>query len=123
MVYASPVPPETARWLNLLRASPSFVLVEGRTAGHERLHQPLRVPANSGMCWVSGTVTTASEQSFDAVHVVSTDEGGQLAETYVWADAWFRAEELPTMLSLAHDAVFPFRYTFAVPLEGDHYSQ
>lgn len=118
----SAVTPQTAKWLNLLRGSPTFVLVEGMNPGEEKVQQLTRVPSSIGACWISGTVTISSGMTIDAVHVVSTDDGGQLTETYVWVDGWVRAGDLPEVLELPSQAVFPFRYTLAVPLEDDRFS-
>jgi hypothetical protein len=119
---SSSVAPETAQWLNLLRESSSFVLFEGRNAGDERLEQVETVPTDSGICWIGGSLTTANGRTLDAVHLVNTDDGGQLVGSYVWVDGWHRIEDLPSHLGDPPSTVYPFDYTLAVPLAEDRFS-
>lgn len=118
----TPIGPEVAQWLNLLRTSPAFVLFEGAEPGNERLEQVEVVLAGVGNCWISGQLATASHRSFEAVHVVSTNDGGQVVRSYVWIDDWYSADELGAVIGEEARSVYPLRYSLAVPLEEDRYS-
>lgn len=114
---ADPVSDEAARWLNLIRGSPTFVVKE--SAGGSQVLQIEQIPDLSGAWWVCGTVTTSGGHTFEAVHVVSTDDGGELLQTYVWADGWLTIASLAERRGMSARDVFPFDHTFAVPLERD----
>ena len=118
MAFSS-VAPETAQWLNLIRESPSFVLFEGRNPGDECLQQVEVVSPDSGICWIGGSLTTADGRTLDAVHLVNTDDGGQLAGSYVWVGGWHRIEDFASQLDEEPSSVYPFDYSLAVPLAED----
>ncbi len=111
----------TTQFLNLLRGSPTFVIIEGHAAADVRIEQIPEIPTGVGICWVAGTLTTAAGTHLDAVHKVSTDDGGELAGSFVWTDGWFTTEALPVVLGIAPERVFPFDYTLSVPLQEDRY--
>jgi hypothetical protein len=68
-----------------------------------------------------GTITTAAGLTLAAVHIVSTDDGGRLSQSYVCVDEWIQANALPESLNVEPSKVFPFEYTLAVPAEDDRY--
>lgn len=117
----SAITSEQTKLLNLLRQNPAFFLCDDSTSGESRLLSLEVVPDHSGTCWISGTLATAAGDTYDAVHVVSTDDGGELQRTYVWDGVWLAAADLPRHLDLDSSLVFPYAYTLAVPLERDIY--
>lgn len=121
-VFPIPVDPNVGKWLNLLRASPSFVLLEGPQPGDERLEEMRVVPTNSGVCWISGQVTTPQQRTFEAVHIVNTDDGGQLTRSYVWDGEWYPVDQLAVIVGEEGGRTHPFHYSFAVVLQEDRYS-
>ncbi len=114
-----------AKWLNLIRTSPTFVLKDTPDGGAKVL--PLKeVPANDGFYWIGGKTTLASGQELVSVFHVDTDSAGELCGVYWWVDErWVDSQDPEVGVILgSRESVFPFDWAFSVPLEENaHHSQ
>ena len=113
---------ETTKWLHLLRGSPRFVLKD-KPDGGAQVTSPEMVPARDGFYWVFGRTTLRSGRGLDSVFHLDTDSGGELNEVY-WliGDSWYDYRDPKAREILGSDEeVFPFDWSYSVPLEEDAY--
>ena len=111
---------ETRRMLNLLVASPTFVLAERDDDPEIRSLES--IPSNSGFYWVAGTSTFAGGREVSSVFVVDSDAGGELWRVYWLLEAgWFESTDEAALeaAGLTRGEVFPFDWRLAVPLQRD----
>jgi hypothetical protein len=116
--------PELSKRLNLLRSSCNFVMQEVGDQGEAKLMTVPRVPPSSGIYWISGACKLRGGRELESVFRIDTDSGGSLLAAYWWIEGrWFEQDSpdaLPT-IGLPRDAVFPYDWTYAVPLAEDIY--
>lgn len=119
--------PDTAviRWLNLLRGSPGFVIRNDPHTGAPSVVQVEIVPDDDGVYWIAGTTTIPRGDVISSVFEVDTSAGGSLMGVYWRIDGtWISSSEKTRALGAldaAEDDVFPFDWTYAVPLAHDIY--
>lgn len=113
----------TAKRINLLHGAPRFVLRVDPATGRGEVSNPSRVPKASGEYWIHGTTILSGGVELPSVLVVDTDSGGTLRAVF-WKGAdggWIDSQnpQVPEMLGLSRDRIFPFDWRFDVPLEQD----
>ncbi len=113
---------ELAKSLNLLRASPSFVL--RRTPGASSLDviNPTSIPNDGSDYWVAATSFLKCGRQLPTVAVIWA--GGETGKFYWFSGGrWIESDDPVTLntLGLKHDEVFPFDWRYAVPLDADPY--
>lgn len=115
----------TIQWLNLLHGSPSFVIRIDPRTGAPTVVQVEIVPEDDGRYWVAGTTILARGDRIPSVFEVDTTAGSSLAGVYWKIDeTWMSSTEKTRILPALHaavDDVFPFDWTYAVPLARDVY--
>lgn len=115
----------TIQWLNLLHGSPSFVIRIDPHTDAPTVVQVEIVPKDDGVYWIAGTTTLPRGDRIPSVFEVDTSAGGSLAGVHWKIDGgWISSSEKRRALS-ALDAeegeVFPFDWTYAIPLAQDIY--
>lgn len=80
------------------------------------------IPKGTGVYWVAGESRLRSGRKLESVFRVDTDGGGSLV-TVFWKinGHWYRHEDADTLsaLEMKRENVFPFDWSFTVPLEED----
>jgi hypothetical protein len=116
---------ELAKTLNLPRTSPAFALKQIGNDGSLEVIQLRKIPADSAIYWVSGTSKLASGRDVPSVFVIA-DGGGSLIKVYWYVgDRWFHSDDADALdaLGLSRDEVFPFDWSYALPVANDVYHQ
>ena len=116
---------ELAKTLNLPRTSPTFVLKQIGDDGSLEVVQLGKIPSDDAVYWLSGSSKLASGREVPSVFVVS-DGGGSLVKVYWYVDdRWFQSDDADALdaLGLGRNDVFPFDWSYAVPVENDVYHQ
>jgi len=115
-----PVDQDLAKWLNLVRASPLFVLKDKADGGANVLRLE-RVPENDGFYWIHGQTTLPTGRILVSVFHVDTDSHGEICAAYWWIDGHWVSSQDPNLEATLgpRESVFPFAWEFTVPLEGD----
>jgi len=84
------------------------------------------IPKSSGAYWISGNTRLRCGRDILSVFRVDTDSGGTLT-TVFWkiGPNWYRHDDLDTLgaLELPKEEVFPFGWSFSIPLEEDIFHQ
>ena len=115
---------ELIKDLNFISGQPTWVYHELANEDMVNLLRLQRVPYQTGIYWIAGESTLASGKRLGSVFRVDSDAGGSLATVY-WKinDMWFRHDDTAALeaLGLVKNDVFPFDWSFAVPLEEDHF--
>ena len=80
----------------------------------------------TGDYWLAGETRLRSGQILESVFSVNTDSGGALGDVF-WRidDKWYRQDDLETLavLGIKKEDVFPYDWSFAIPLEEDIFHQ
>lgn len=113
----------TIQWLNLLHGSPGFVIrIDPRTGGSTVVQVEV-VPDDDGVYWIAGTTTLPRGDRLPSVFQVDTATGGRLMGVHWKIDrAWMPSSEtarIRRVLDAAEHDLFPFAWTYAVPLTRD----
>jgi len=110
--------------LQFLNSQPSWVYRELPGEDRAELLEPATVPAETGVYWIAGETTLHAGRKLESVFCVDTDAGGELVSVF-WkiGDHWYRHDDTDTLaaLELSQDEVFPFDWSYVVPLEEDIY--
>lgn len=116
--------PELIKQLNLVNGSPRFVLRENQRTGKLELKNPPVVPDGDGIYWVAATCRLKNGMELPAVLRVDTDAGGSLQSVF-WKieGGWVEHSGSDTLkrLGLTSSEVFPFDWSFKVPLHRDSF--
>ena len=118
---------ELVQFLNLVHLTPGFVIHEtDQTSTGSEFINVQTIPNNDGIYWVPGKVIFKNLDEHDAVFVVDTNSGGSFLEVFLyldkkWWDLIHRDPHLFDVLHVDKDDVFPFDWTFSIPLEYDMY--
>jgi hypothetical protein len=113
---------ELVQALNLLQSSPSFVL---RQCDDRRMDvsQVALVPNDGSVYWIAGESQLPVGRAIPSVFIVENG-GGNLIAVYWFIDkAWCKPSDPDTLakLDLRREDVFPFDWSYAVPVENDIY--
>jgi hypothetical protein len=80
------------------------------------------IPKGTGTYWIAGETRLRSGRKLESVFRVDTNGGGSLVAVF-WKinGKWYRHEDSDTLAALGMEKadVFPFDWSFAVPLEED----
>jgi hypothetical protein len=108
--------------LQFLCAQPSWAYKEVAGHGKAEVIKPTSIANQTGVYWVAGTSTLRGGRKLDSVFRVDTNAGGTLISVY-WkiGSQWHFHDDLDVLpnLGLVSDEVFPFDWSFAIPLEYD----
>jgi len=108
---------ETAKSLNLLIGSPTFVFRHGEVAFE--LVRPAMIPADGHTYSVAGESMLPDGTRVASVFVIE-DGGGNLRTTYWQIEGdWYEPND--SELDAHHKDRFPFDWSYAVPVENDGY--
>jgi hypothetical protein len=110
--------------LNLLKSSPSFVLKEVGDLGEAEVLNLERVPKYNGIYWVAGNTKLKCGENVESVFRVDTNSGGSIISVYWFINGgWYEHQEDAVLnaLNLNQEEVFPFDWTYKIPLEEDIY--
>jgi hypothetical protein len=80
------------------------------------------IPKETGVYWIAGETRLRSGRKIDSVFRADTNGGVSLIAVFWKIDGqWYRHEDYDTLgaLNLQKEDVFPFDWTFAVPVEED----
>lgn len=115
----------TAQWLNVLHGSPSFVIRVDPRTGAPTVAQIEVVPDDDGLYWIAGTTTLPRGDRIASVFEVDTMSGGSLVGVH-WRinGTWVTSSEKTRVFHALHadeGDVFPFDWSYAVPLARDLY--
>lgn len=115
----------TVRWLNLLNGSPSFVIRIAPRSHAPTVVQVEIVPEDDGVYWIAGTTTLPRGDRISSVFEVDTSAGGGLVSVQWKVDGAWMSPSDTTRVRRALDAeerdLFPFDWTYAVPVARDVY--
>jgi len=117
-----PLDRDTSRVCNFFLAASEWVQQEVERNGEvRRVPKKLaKLPDQSGVYWVSGTIVLPTKQRVAAVLVVDTDAGGELLNTFWFVDGkWYEQADPELPKALSTPDLFPYDYNFNVPLERD----
>ncbi|MCR8945595.1 hypothetical protein NW249_26160 [Streptomyces sp. OUCMDZ-4982] len=127
---ADPVQPAgadvaTTQWLNLLHGSPSFVIRIDPRTGAPAVTQVEVVPDDGCVYWIAGTTTLPRGDRIPSVFEVAPSAGGSLLGAHwkigaSWMSSSDRAQVFAALNAEEND-VFPFDWSYAVPLARDIY--
>ena len=114
------VSPDIAKNLNLLRQSPAFALRETGDGGFAVV-SPSTIPADGSIYWLAGESRLPVGSTVPSVFVVGGG-GSELVRVY-WHvhDTWVQSDDPRALDLLAADrsAVFPFDWSYAIPVAND----
>ncbi len=116
------IEPEFIKHLNLVQSSPSFVIHIAENTGAGAVSNPTAIPDKSGEYLIHGTTTLKCGHELESVFHIDTATGGTLRAIYwMLTSGWTDSQDAdaPSALSLDRSEVFPFDWTFSVPLERD----
>ena len=117
-----PVNAETAKRLNLLRGSPTFVLRETGDDGRADVLQLARVPADDHVYWAAGECRLPDGRTLPSVFVIAGG-GASMLRTYWHVDGrWYDAQHDPVVeqaLGAPRETLFPFDWSCTVELADD----
>ena len=106
---------ETARSLNLLIGSPTFVFRHGEVAFE--LVRPAMIPADGHTYSVAGESVLPDGTRVPSVFVIE-DGGGNLRTTYWRVEGdWYEPSD--SELDAHHENRMPFDWSYAVPVAND----
>ena len=117
-----PVDDTPRRWCNTIHGTPRSVFWE-KPGSDVEVAWPEVIPADTGLYWVAGTTTVACGREVASVFIVDTDSSGELSAVFwtvedgEWIDS--QDEDAPARLGLERSEVFPFDWSYAIPLEQD----
>lgn len=113
---------ELGRRLSLVESSKVFVLKEVGGEGSASALSVSLVPNDDGIYWVGGTTKLANGRELPSVFRVDTNAAGNLLSIY-WkiGSDWYEhdSEEVFSRLGIQTNEVFPFDWSYNVPLEKD----
>lgn len=113
---------ETIRQLNLIRTQPQFV-EKLNDDGSANLLKPALIPRETGLYRVAGTTVLKAGHKLESVFVVDTDSGAEQCNVYWYHKGVYYehrdAGELARTLGISEEDVFPYSWTYHVPIEGD----
>lgn len=115
----------TIQWLNLVHMSPTFVVRVGTKNAKPTVQSPKIIPSGDGEYWVAGSTKLKCGTELDSVFIVDTDADGALLGVY-WriADQWWDFQNRPGVfeaIGACESEVFPFDWSYSIPLESDLY--
>ena len=115
----------TIKLLNLVRTNPSFVL-KVQDDGSANLLSPKAIPKCTGMYWVAGTTVLPQGQRISSVFVVDSDSCAEQCCVFWYHDGDYfehqESEELSRLLGLEVGAMFPYSWSYHVPVDGDAFA-
>lgn len=115
---------ELIQRLNLLGMSKNFVLHENTSDGSADVITINEIPSNDGIYWVAGVTTLKNGNKLESVFRVNTDTGGTLLEVF-WKinSTWYDQQNKQAVKALgeAKKEIFPYDWSYAVPLKEDIY--
>lgn len=115
---------ELTRQLNLLDASPAFVMRENSKSGRLELKSLSEVPDGDGVYWVAATCRLKNSLELPAVIRVDTNAGGSLQAVF-WKihGVWFDHADPAGLhsMGITPKEAFPFDWKYRVPLHRDLY--
>jgi hypothetical protein len=114
--------PELGKDLQFLNSQRSWVYREIPEENVAQVLSPPSIPKATGVYWIAGETVLHCGRRLDSVFQVDTDSGGELMSVY-WhiGGQWYKHddEDVLRALEVSRDDVFPFDWSFAVPLEED----
>ncbi len=113
---------ELRQTLGLLSTQKSWIYREISDQDEMQVIRLASVPKESGICWVAGTTELRCGRHVESVFRADTDAGGEFV-TVFWSieGQWYHHDDTDalTSLGMTKNEVFPFDWSFAVPLEHD----
>jgi len=117
-----PVDDSTRRSLNLVHGSPDYTLQELGT-GEINVLQLEDIPNDGYVYWLSATTKIKSGRKIPSVFVIANG-GSDLVKVY-WliAEQWYASDDLlaAAALGLEKAEIFPFDWSYAIPVTNDIY--
>jgi hypothetical protein len=92
--------------------------------GEADVVSPPSVPDKDGTYWVPGDTRLKSGQAAQSVFRVDTNSGGELLSVYWFIDSnWYEHQDADAYarLGVSRDDVFPFDWTYGIPLDRGVY--
>jgi len=111
--------------LNLVRTQPRFSVRES-DAGDLFCESVNPVPENRGFYWIAGVTHLQNGIDIESVFVVDTDSGAEQSNVFWYVKgAWYEhreSESAAEALGIAKADMFPYDWTYHVPVTGDIHS-
>lgn len=107
--------------LNLPRTSPSFAYRQ-LPDGSLNVVNPKAITEDGSIYWVAGTTALPrGKKTIPSVFVIENGGENLLAVYWYITDCWFRSDDPDAIdaLELPKDQVFPFDWSYAIPVSND----
>ncbi len=118
------IEPELRRMLQFLLTQPTWVMRDIPDRDASDVVKLDRIPDQSGIYWVAGETRLRSGRNVPSVFRVDSNAGGALIAVF-WKieETWYRQDDLAATqaLKLSEAEMFPFDWSFSVPLEFDQF--